>query len=130
MIWLTYLVTLIIFFVIDLLWLGIVAKNFYDGQIGHLRGANVNWFGALSFYFLFNLGLLLFAINPGIESGSIGKALSRGAQYGFFTYMTYDLTNLATLKSWPVKLTIVDILWGVVLCSLVSLVVYLVMGLI
>lgn len=113
----TYLFTLFFFFLIDMIWLGLLARKFYDRQIGFLRSEKINWIAALLFYFLFNLGLLLFAVEPAIESGSIILALQRGALYGFFTYMTYDLTNLATLKDWPAQMAVVDIVWGTALCA-------------
>lgn len=115
-----YLLTLLFFFLIDMLWLGLLARGFYDRQIGFLRSEKVNWTAGLLFYFLFNLGLLLFAVEPALDGGSVSLALQRGALYGFFTYMTYDLTNLATLKGWPVKMVVVDILWGTALCAAVA----------
>lgn len=117
---LPYLLTLLFFFLIDILWLGLLARGFYDSQIGFLRSEKVNWAAGLLFYFLFNLGLLLFAVAPALDAGSASLALQRGALYGFFTYMTYDLTNLATLKDWPVKMVVVDILWGTALCAAVA----------
>lgn len=123
-----YLLTLLFFFLIDMLWLGGLARGFYDRQIGFLRSERVNWAAALLFYFLFNLGLLLFAVSPALEAGDAGLALQRGALFGFFTYMTYDLTNLATLKGWPARMVVVDILWGTVLCAAVAGVVVWVYG--
>jgi uncharacterized membrane protein len=73
-----------------------------------------------SFYFIYIVGILIFAVRPGLEAGSLAKACLFGALFGFFTYATYDLTNLATLRDWPVLVTVVDIAWGTVLCTLVS----------
>lgn len=117
---LSYLVTLVIFFAIDLLWLGIVARKYYDRYIGHLRAYRTNWPAAVIFYAVFIAGLLYFAINPALELDSIKSAFILGAQFGFMTYFTYDMTNLATLKEWPVALSIVDIIWGTLLNSLTA----------
>lgn len=115
-----YLLILAIFLVVDLLWLGLIAREFYNRQLGSLRSSSTNWAAAGAFYLIFNLGLLLFAVNPAVERGAVSLALARGALYGFFTYATYDLTNLATLKDWPIMMSLVDILWGTVLCATVS----------
>lgn len=115
-----YLIALVIFLVADLLWLGLIAREFYNRQLGTLRSSSTNWVASGAFYLIFNFGLVLFAISPAVEKGALPLALSRGALYGFFTYATYDLTNLATLKDWPGMMSMVDILWGTVLCSTVS----------
>jgi uncharacterized membrane protein len=117
---LLYVVTALIFFAIDILWLGVIAKNFYQRYLGHFFRERVNWIAASIFYSLYILGILIFAILPGINSASLARTVILGVLYGLFTYGTYDLTNLATLKDWPVKIVVVDILWGMVLCGLVS----------
>lgn len=119
-----YLIAVIVFFAVDMLWLGVIAKNFYQNQIGSLMKKDINWTAAIIFYLLFVAGVVFFAINPAIQENSWIQALFLGALFGFITYMTYDLTNLATLKNWPLKLAIVDILWGTVLATLVSTVTY------
>jgi uncharacterized membrane protein len=119
-----YLIAVIVFFAIDMLWLGIIAKNFYQNQIGSLMKKDINWTAAIIFYLLFVGWVVFFGINPAIQENSWTQALFLGALFGFITYMTYDLTNLATLKNWPLKLAIVDILWGTVLAMLVSIVTY------
>jgi uncharacterized membrane protein len=121
-----YLASLAAFLVIDLTWLGLVAQDFYRKNLGHLLAARTNWPVAILFYLLFVLGLTILAIHPGLRSGSLGKAIVAGALFGFFTYATYDLTNLATLRDWPVLLTIIDILWGTFLATSVTLVGFLV----
>ncbi len=113
-----------VFLLIDMLWLGVIAKNFYYRQIGSLIKKRVNWSAAIIFYGLFVFGLVFFVIVPAVESISWVVALFRGSLFGLITYATYDLTNLSTLNNWPLKLTIVDILWGVVLASLVSIITY------
>ena len=119
-----FLIAFPVFLLIDMLWLGLIAKNFYAQQIGVLIKEQVNWLAAIIFYGLFVFGLVFFVIAPAVESASWTMALSRGSLFGLITYATYDLTNLATLKNWPLKLTIVDILWGVVLASSVSIITY------
>jgi uncharacterized membrane protein len=115
-----YGTTLAAFLIIDLTWLGLIARGFYAKHLGHLMAARTNWSAAIVFYLLFVLGVIIFAVLPGLEADSLPKALLWGALYGFFTYATYDLTNLATLRNWPVLLTIVDIAWGVFLATSVS----------
>ncbi|HMB66002.1 MAG TPA: DUF2177 family protein [Patescibacteria group bacterium] len=119
-----FLIAFPVFLLIDMLWLGVIAKNFYYRQIGSLIKKRVNWSAAIIFYGLFVFGLVFFVIVPAVESISWVVALFRGSLFGLITYATYDLTNLSTLNNWPLKLTIVDILWGVVLASLVSIITY------
>jgi uncharacterized membrane protein len=115
-----YAIALPVFFAIDMIWLGVVAKDFYRGQIGGLMKSDINWVAAIIFYLIFIVGLVIFIIAPALEEGSITQALIYGAVFGFITYATYDLTNLATLKDWPLKVTIVDLIWGSVLAASVS----------
>lgn len=114
-----YLVTIPVFFLIDMLWLGVVAKDFYRSQLTDFLGP-VNWPAALIFYFLYIIGIIIFAVSPALQSGTIMKALTLGALFGFFAYATYDFTNLATLKDWPLKVVLVDVLWGAVLTGSVA----------
>lgn len=115
-----FLASLLAFLLIDLTWLGWVARGFYRRYLGHLLAGRTNWAAAIVFYLLFVLGLQVFAIVPGLAAGSFIKTLGWGALYGFFTYSTYDLTNMATLKDWPLVLVVVDIAWGVFLATSVS----------
>ncbi len=115
-----YLVSLAAFLAIDLFWLGLVARSFYQQQLGFIMAPSVNWFAAVLFYLLFLVGILFFVVVPGLESGSLKTTLLRAALFGLITYATYDLTNLATLKDWPVLLTVVDMLWGTFLSVSVS----------
>jgi uncharacterized membrane protein len=96
-----------------------VATKFYQSQIGFLLGP-VNWAAAIIFYLLYIVGIIIFAVNPALEAGSLGKAVVLGALFGFFAYATYDLTNLSTIKDWPVLVTVVDLIWGTVLTSSVA----------
>jgi uncharacterized membrane protein len=115
-----YLLTVPVFFGIDMFWLGVVAKGFYRDNLGHLLRPDVNWAAALIFYLLYIAGILIFATLPALEKHSLRQAVVLGALFGFFTYATYDLTNLATLKDWPVKVVVVDILWGMILTASVA----------
>ena len=123
-----YAIALPVFFAIDMVWLGLVANNFYKSQIGSLMKPDINWTAAILFYLLFILGLVVFVIAPAVEKGSWTHALLLGAFFGFITYATYDLTNLATLKDWPLLVTIVDLAWGTALGTLVSIITYFIAG--
>jgi uncharacterized membrane protein len=116
---LLYGVSVPIFFVIDMIWLGVVARDFYQSRLGPLLG-EVNWVAAIIFYLVFLLGLTFFATYPAASSGLWQRAVLYGALFGFFTYATYDLTNLATLRDWPLSVSLVDMLWGTVLGASVS----------
>jgi len=119
-----FLITLLSFFAIDLLWLGLVARGFYRDQIGFLLAERTNWLAAGLFYLIYLLGLSYFVLYPALAKGSWQSALLNGFFFGFLAYMTYDLTNLATLKDWPVLLTVVDITWGTLLTGSTALLSY------
>jgi uncharacterized membrane protein len=119
-----YLITVPVFFVIDLIWLGLVAKDFYQRHLGYLLRPQVNWSAAIVFYLVFIVGILFFAVFPALEAQSSMRALAYGALFGFFTYATYDLTNQSTVKGWPLIITLVDLAWGTVFCGLVSWISY------
>jgi uncharacterized membrane protein len=124
-----YLIAVVSFFAIDMVWLGVVAKNLYREQIGFIMKTNFNWIAAFSFYFLYIFGLVFFVINPALEKGEFSYALIAGALFGLITYATYDLTNLATLENWSLKITIIDLVWGTVLGASVSSLTYYLVGL-
>jgi len=115
-----YVVALLIFLVIDFLWLGLIARTFYQNQIGHLMADKVNWVAAIVFYLLFIVGVVYFVLAPSLEAESLLRAFFVGGFFGFIAYATYDLTNLATLKDWPLLVTVVDLVWGTFLGSLTS----------
>lgn len=119
-----FAIALPVFFAIDMIWLGFLAKNFYRSQIGFLMKPDINWIAAIVFYLIFITGLVLFVISPALEKGSWTHALLFGALFGFVCYATYDLTNLAVAKDWPLLVTIVDMIWGAVLAGSVSIVAY------
>ena len=116
-----YCATLIVFFVIDMIWLGFVARGFYQQHLSFLMAPAVNWAAAITFYLLFIVGILVFVVLPGLQENSLQTTFLRAALFGLIAYATYDLTNLATLKDWPLLLTIVDMFWGTVLSLAVSL---------
>lgn len=119
-----YAVALISFLVIDLLWLGVIARSFYRAELGHLMRADVNWAAAVAFYVVFVLGIVLLVVWPAMERESFAQALLLGALYGLVTYAAYDLTNLATLEGFPPRMVVVDMIWGMVLCTGISAVTY------
>ena len=115
-----YAGTLLVFFAIDLIWLTVMSKRFYAVQLSGLMSDKVQWLPAILFYLLFIAGLIILAVLPGIEAGSWLKACALGGLLGMIAYATYDLTNLSTLKNWPLVVTVVDIVWGTVLASVVA----------
>ncbi|MBK8655156.1 MAG: DUF2177 family protein [Haliscomenobacter sp.] len=121
-----YAIALSVFFALDMVWLGLVAKNFYREQIGKLMKPDINWGAAIIFYLIFIGGLVVFVIAPAMEKGSWKHALLLGALFGLVCYATYDLTNLALAKDWPLLVTIVDLAWGAVLSASVSIATYLI----
>jgi len=121
---LLYLSLVPTFFLIDFIWLGTLAQKFYQDQIGHLLAKSFNIPAAIIFYLIFIVGIMIFAVLPALESGNWKTATLWGALFGFFTYATYDLTNLATLRDWPLTVVLVDVLWGTILCASVATVGY------
>jgi len=118
-----YLLTLVVFLAIDSLWLGLVAPRFYQVQIGHLMAETANLPAAGIFYLLFVGALVYFILAPGVSGETtMQEVLLRGALFGLVTYATYDLTNLATLRDWPVLVTVVDMVWGTVLTAVISVI--------
>lgn len=115
-----YLITLVVFLGIDSVWLGLVASKFYRSQIGHLMAEKANLAVAGLFYLLFVGVLVYFVVAPAIHSGEMRDVLLRGALFGLVTYATYDLTNHATLRAWPITVTIVDMAWGTLLTGATS----------
>ena len=120
----TYFLSLPIIFVFDMLWLGVFAKDYYAKMMSPLVQIQFNWFAVPIFYLLYIVGVFIFAFYPGVLEHNLQKTLLLGALFGFFCYMTYDITNLATLKNWPLQLVFVDILWGTVLSTFTSFVAY------
>ena len=119
---LSFVVAAIFFSIIDFVWLSLVAKQLYRRQIGFLLRDKANIPAAVIFYILFIIGLVVFAIYPALNRGSnqIYYALLYGGLYGLFTYATYDLTNLSTIKGWPLTITLIDLAWGMVISTITA----------
>ena len=115
-----YLLTIPVFFAIDMVWLGVIARNLYKEQLHSLLSPQVNWTAAFLFYFLYIAGILFFAVRPGLEAGSLARACLYGALFGFFCYATFDLTSLALLRNWSWAVAVVDVSWGAVVTAVSS----------
>ncbi|MBK8908261.1 MAG: DUF2177 family protein [Rhodospirillales bacterium] len=109
-----------VFLVADGFWLGLVAKSFYRNAIGPMMAEQVNVAAAAVFYLLYIVGVVVFAVSPAFETGSWRTALVFGALFGLFAYATYDLTNLATLRDWPLRFAVVDLAWGTFVTALAA----------
>jgi uncharacterized membrane protein len=121
----TYAIATIAFFAIDMVWLGLIAKNFYRSKLSHVLSPDVVWPAAILFYLIYIAGIVYFAVNPALKDASWQDALLKGALLGGLCYATYDLTNMATIAKWPIEIVVVDIIWGVVLTGSVSLITFL-----
>ena len=113
-----YALAAAVFVAIDMIWLTVVANKFYKDQLGKLLAEKASLAPAVLFYALFIVGLVVFVIKPGLDQ-ALSTVAWRAALFGLVTYATYDLTNQATLKDWPVKITVVDLIWGAVLATVV-----------
>ena len=108
-----------------MLWLGVIARNFYREKLGFIFTGEVNWAAAVIFYLIYIVGIMYFSILPGMDGGNWKMVLLNGAILGFLCYATYDLTNMATIKQWPLIVVFVDIAWGSVLTGSVAVLSYL-----
>jgi len=115
-----YVVAAAVLVALDMLWLGVVARSTYQQAIGHLMAERPSIVAAVVFYALYPAGLVVFVLLPQASDPAWGRTLLMGALFGFFAYATYDLTNLATLKDWPVHLTLIDMAWGSLLSALAA----------
>jgi uncharacterized membrane protein len=115
-----YLIALLVFVILDAIWLGIISRNLYSKYLGYLMTETPNWIAAIIFYLLFIVGIIVFVVFPGIEEKNLWISFGKAALFGLVTYATYDLTNLATIKSWPIQITIIDLIWGTFLSSIVG----------
>ena len=107
-----YAATFAVMFVLDAIWLGLVARGLYSDMMGSLMASNPNWAAALAFYLVYPIGLVIFAVRPALEQGGAVRAALLGALFGFFAYGTYDMTNLAVVEGWPLALSFIDLAWG------------------
>lgn len=116
-----YLLTLLAFLLVDILWLTVISKNLYSNGIGHLMAQSPKILPAVIFYLSFVVGVIIFAVLPGYRDSTLINTILLAALFGALTYGTYDLTNLATLKDWPVYITVIDIVWGSFLSVVTSI---------
>ncbi len=121
-----YLIATAIFFAIDMVWIGFVARSFYKEKLGYLLAEQPRWAAAIIFYLIYIGGILFFAVVPALREQVWTTALVNGAVLGLLCYATYDLTNLATVARFPVVVVIVDILWGIFLTAAVSTITFLI----
>lgn len=122
-----YFVALFTFLMIDSVWLAVIAKNFYAKYLGYLITKTPNLVAAGIFYLIYILGLVVLVISPSLEKKSLIMAILTGALFGLCSYATYDLTNMATIKDWPLIVTIVDLIWGTVLSGSIAGISYLIL---
>jgi uncharacterized membrane protein len=115
-----YAATLLAMIVVDSIWIGAIVQPMYQREVGHLLAPQPNLAAAALFYVIYPLGLMIFAVAPGALAAGWRPALARGAAFGFFAYATFDLTNLATLKDWPLGLSLMDIAWGCVVSAVAA----------
>jgi uncharacterized membrane protein len=115
-----YVASLLVFFALDLTWLGVVAKGFYNAQLGHLTRPDVQWPAALLFYLIYVGAIVILCVAPAVEKQSLARAATLGAVFGLAAYAAFDLTSLALLKDFPAKVVWVDLAWGTCLTAAVS----------
>lgn len=115
-----YFSTALVFFGLDYVWLSRVAIGFYRSQIGDILRDKPNMVAAGLFYLFYVVGIVYFAVLPGVQKGSLTTAVASGALLGLIAYGTYDMTNLATLKIWSLTMSVVDMAWGAVLTAIAA----------
>jgi len=118
-------VGLLVLLVLDLIWLGVVAKGFYQEQLGHLMRPDVRWLPAVLFYLIYVAVVVAIVVVPAVEQQSLGRAVLFGALFGLAAYSAYDLTSLALIRDFPIKVAVVDLAWGTFLTATVSWAAYL-----
>ena len=119
-----YIAAFGVFFFIDLIWLVLMNSRFYKKELSELMAEKVKWFPAILFYLLFIVAVLVLVVLPAVDKGSWVTALLHGGLLGMVCYGTYDFTNLASIRDWPLKVTVVDIVWGTVLSATVATISY------
>jgi uncharacterized membrane protein len=112
-----YLAAAVCMLILDSIWLSYTASRFYRPLLGDLLAPDFRLAPAIAFYFLYVAGIVFFAVMPALETGKVLTAALYGMALGLLAYGTYDLTNQATLRTWPVLITIVDLCWGAFLTS-------------
>ena len=119
-----YAAGIVVLLGMDLLWLGVIAKGFYQRQLGHLMRPDVQWVPAVSFYLIYVAAIVVIVAMPAIEKRSLSRALLFGALFGLAAYAAYDLTSLALMRDFPMTVALVDLVWGTTLSAVVSVAVY------
>jgi uncharacterized membrane protein len=119
-----YFITLVILLALDFLWLGVLSRNFYKANIGHLMSENIKILPVIFFYTIYPIAIMVFSLVPGLKDENIARTLILAAFLGFISYGTYNFTNLATLKDWPFKVLLVDITWGTFVTTFTTLISY------
>jgi uncharacterized membrane protein len=120
-----YLAALATLAVLDALWLGVVSREFYKARLGQMLLDQPLWWAAILFYLIHAAGVAVFAVPPAMTAGTWTAAVLYGAFFGFCVYAAYDLTNLATLRGWPMAVSLVDLAWGAVVTAAATLVAFL-----
>jgi uncharacterized membrane protein len=122
----TYIIALVSFLALDMVWLGLIAKDLYKEKLGFILSPNVNWAAAIAFYLVYIAGILFFAVNPALKEMSWKVAVLNGTILGALCYATYDLTNMATIAKWPLLIVVLDIVWGTFITGLVAVITFLI----
>lgn len=122
----TILISLFVFIVIDLIWLTLIANKLYSEELAGILKEKIKFIPAIIFYIIFLIALSIFVVVPALNEGSLKKAVLLGALFGLVTYATYDLTNYATMKGFPLKIVLIDLTWGTFLGMMTSTVTYLI----
>ena len=107
--------------VLDAVWLGFIARDFYARKLGYLMAPSVQWWAAGLFYLLYAAGVTAFVVRPAAASASMGATFGRGAFFGLVAYGTYDLTSQAVVRDWPLIVTVADLAWGAFLTGILAL---------
>lgn len=115
-----YLITTVVFFALDFVWLSTATSRIYQPYLGDLLSDKPNLPVAAGFYLFYVVGILALAVIPGLQEGSLVGALWRAALFGFLAYATYDLTNLATIRGWAWQVSVIDMVWGTTLNTVVA----------
>ena len=115
---LTYLAVAVALFALDMVWLRLIAVDWYQQGLAHLLAPQPKLAAAAAFYLLYPVGLMVFAVHPSLQQEGLMRAAVLGGMFGFFAYATYDLTNLAVLRDWPIGLSMIDVAWGAVVSAI------------
>lgn len=123
-----FIIAFVVFMAIDFIWLGFISKNLYNRELGPIKKDKINWTAAIVFYVMYIAGLSFFVISPALDRNSLVYSIYAGAIFGLVAYATYDLTNLATMKGFKLKITVIDLAWGTFVTSATSFLSYLILS--